>query len=61
MLWKNKAAFTFFHSKEAYCQANPDKAADKEIAELKVFCPNKLNGCTWSDRLKYLQVSLFLI
>ena len=38
-----------------------DKFADKEIRELKVFCQNKVKGCIWSDRLKFLEVSLFFI
>ena len=37
----------------------PDKFADKEIEELKVFCRNKSNGCTWSDKLKFLSVIFF--
>ena len=61
MLGENKSAFTFFHSSEGCSEAYPDKIADKEIAELKVFCPNKVNGCKWSEKLKFLQVSLFLI
>ena len=61
MLWENKSTLTFFHSNEAYCAAYEDKCVDKEIAKLKVFCPNKVNGCTWNGRLKMLQVSLFLI
>ena len=56
-----KSAFALFHSNEGCTTAHPDKAADKEIADLKVFCPNKVNGCTWSERLKFLQVRLFLI
>ena len=57
MLRENKSVFIFFHSNEEYGAAYPDKIADKEIAELKVFCPNKRNGCVWSERLKFLQVS----
>ena len=34
----------------------PDKFADKEIAELKVICPNKGNGCIWNASLKFLNV-----
>lgn len=37
----------------------PDKFADKEIGQFKVFCSNKSNGCTWTGRLKYLEVSCF--
>lgn len=61
MLGENKSAFTFFHSNEGSAAAFPDKATDNEIANLKVNCPNKTNGCLWSNQLKYLQVSLFLI
>ena len=61
MIGEHKYAFTFFHSNEGCSVAHPDKAADKEIADLKVFCPNKVNGCTWSERLKFLQVSFFLV
>ena len=46
---------------EGCIAAHPDKAADKEMADLKVFCPNKVNGCTWREKFKFLQVSLFLI
>ena len=61
MISEHKSAFTFFHSNGGCSVAHPDKAADKEIANLKVFCPNRVNGCTWSERLKFLQVSLFLV
>ena len=46
MTGEYKSAFTFFHSNEGCIAAHPDKAADKEMADLKVFCPNKVNGCT---------------
>lgn len=35
-----------------------DRFAEREIQELKVICPNKENGCTWSDRLRLLGVHL---
>ena len=38
----------------------PDKFADKEIAELKVICPNKGNGCIWNASLKLLNVRHYL-
>ena len=34
-----------------------DKFADREIGQLIVICRYKVNGCTWSDRLKFLEVS----
>ena len=37
----------------------PDKFADREIGQLIVICRNKVNGCTWSDRFKFLDVSFF--
>ena len=40
--------------------AYPDKFADKEIGELRVFCRNKVKGCSWSDRFKLLEVSFSL-
>ena len=61
MLGENKYEFTFFRSNELWGEAYPDRIADKEISELKIFCPNKVNGCTWIERLKFLQVSFFLI
>ena len=39
----------------------PDKFADKEIGQFKVFCSNKSNGCAWTGRLKYLEVSCFWV
>ena len=37
----------------------PDKFADREIGELKVYCVNRENGCLWSNSLKLLEVNLF--
>lgn len=37
----------------------PDKSADREIQELKVYCVNKDSGCTWRDKLKLLEVDFF--
>ena len=38
----------------------PDKFADREIWEQLVECQNKENDCTWTDRLRHVEVKIQL-
>jgi hypothetical protein len=49
--------FSFYTIQLSPCHA--DKAVQREIFELEVYCKNKSCGCNWTGRVEdYVEVSL---
>lgn len=54
--------FSYFkHSLLQLSPCYPDKAVQREISDLDVYCRNKPYGCNWTGRMAdYAQVSIII-